>query len=162
MSSLAFTAGAWLWDKYGKALTDKAAGTAKGRWDKFKWKDAAEAYRAKMKKLYGTMQIMGMAEPVPLDDIFTDAYMLDKPTAFGRFDIERLKQLSADPDAPLAHAKRISGLRLVTEKDNLFILGKPGAGKTTFLKYIAVKAAERKLLIKFLFSFPSNDGLIPA
>lgn len=145
MDPLTATAVAWLWEKYGKAVTDKAAGTAKGRWDKFKWKDAAEAYRAKIKKLYGTMQIMGMAEPVPLDDIFTDAYMLDKPTAFGRFDIERLKQLSADPDDPPPQAERINGLRLVGEKGKLFILGKPGAGKTTFLKYIALQAAEQNI-----------------
>lgn len=155
-------AGAWLWDKYGKSVTDKTAGTLKGQWDKFKWKDAATAYRAKVKKLYGTMQIMGMAEPLPLDDIFTDAYMLDKPTAFGRFDIERLKAMYADPNAPPQHAERLNGLRLVVEKDrklvkegetvvtiekdrNLFILGKPGAGKTTFLKYIAVKAAEQTI-----------------
>src|SRR3982751_3620033 len=121
---LAITAGAWGWDKYGKGLTDKAAGAVKARWDKFKWKDAAENYRAKIKKLYGKMQIMGMAEPVPLDDIFTDAYMLDKPTAFGRFDIEFLKHISAkDPTAP-NHAERINGVRLVVEKGNLFILGK--------------------------------------
>lgn len=139
---LAITAGAWVWDKYGKTFTDKTAGAAKGRWEKFKWKDAAEKYRAKIKKLYGTMQIMGMAEPAPLDDIFTEAYLLDKPTAFGRFDIERLKLMSADPDAPPLNAERISGLKLVNRNKNLFILGKPGAGKTTFLKYIAVQAAE--------------------
>lgn len=136
-------AGSWLWDKYGETVAGKTAGATKGRWAKFKWKEAAEKYLARIKRLYGTMQVMGMAEPVPLDDIFTDAYMLDKPTAFGRFDIERLKQMSADPDAPPPEAKRINGLRLVREKDNLFILGKPGAGKTTFLKYIALKAAEQ-------------------
>jgi predicted NACHT family NTPase len=145
ISPLAITAGAWIWDKYSKTVADKTAGAVKGRWDKFKWKDAAEKYRAKIKKLYGTMQIMGMAEPVPLDDIFTDAYMLDKPTAFGRFDIERLKQLSAvDTGAP-PQAERINGLRLVREKGNLFILGKPGAGKSTFLKYIALQAAEQNI-----------------
>jgi predicted NACHT family NTPase len=142
ITPLAITAGAWVWDKYGKTFTDKTAGAAKGRWEKFKWKDAAEEYRKKIKKLYGTMQIMGMAEPVPLDDIFTEAYLLDKPTAFGRFDIERLKQMSANPDAPPPNAKRIGGLTLVKKKKNLFILGKPGAGKTTLLKYIAVQAAE--------------------
>ncbi|HEX8502713.1 MAG TPA: NACHT domain-containing protein [Pyrinomonadaceae bacterium] len=139
---LAITAGAWAWDKYGKSLTDKLASAAKGRWDKFRWNDAAEKYRAKVKKLYGTMQIMGMAEEVPLDDIFTEAYLLDKPTAFSRFDIERLKQASADPAAPPPNAKRVTGLSLVKTNKNLFILGKPGAGKTTFLKYIAVQAAE--------------------
>jgi predicted NACHT family NTPase len=162
LSSLVIGAGAWFWDKYGMALTDKAAGTVKDKWNEFKWKNASEAYRAKIKKLYGTMQIMGMSEPVSLDDIFTDAYMLDKPTAFRRFDIEHLKQMSADPDEIPPQAKRIDGLKLVVEKDtrvvyikdkrvivekdrNFFILGKPGAGKTTFLKYIAVKAAEQTI-----------------
>ncbi len=162
MSSLAFTAGAWLWEKYGETVTQKATDAFnKGRWQKFKWRDAAENYRAKIKKLYGTMQIMGMAEPVLLDDIFTDVYMLDKPTAFGRFDIEHLKQMSADQDLP-PDVKRVNGLRLVVEKykrlvekknkrlfietdRNLYILGKPGAGKTTFLKYIAVKSAEQTI-----------------
>lgn len=132
---------AWAWDKYGQSLTDKALGAAKDGWKKFKWKKASADYRAKIKKLYGTMQIMGMAEPVPLDDIFTEAYLLNKPTAFSRFDIERLKQSSADPNAP-PDAKRVTGLSLVKRNKNLFILGKPGAGKTTFLKYIAVQAAE--------------------
>src|SRR5918911_904273 len=114
ISSLIIAAGAWVWEKYG----------------------------AKIKKLYGTMQIMGMAEPVPLDDIFTEAYLLDKPTAFGRFDIERLKQAATDTDTPPTNAERIGGLALVNRNENLFILGKPGAGKTTFLKYIATQAAE--------------------
>lgn len=142
-TTLAITAGAWLWDKYGETVTGKTADAAKGRWDKFKWNDAAKRYRAKIKKLYGKMQIMGMAEPVPLGDIFTEAYMLDKPTAFNRFDIERLRQLHSASDAP-PNAQRIGGLTLINRNENLFILGKPGAGKTTFLKYIAVQAAEPK------------------
>ncbi|MGA9997362.1 MAG: NACHT domain-containing protein [Pyrinomonadaceae bacterium] len=145
ISSLVIAAGAWVWDKYGKTVTDKTASAAKEKWSEFKWQDAAEEYRKKIIKLYDSMQIMGMAEPVPLDDIFTEAYMLDKPTAFGRFDIERLKQMSADPEAAPPDAQRINGLRLVVEKGNLFILGKPGAGKTTFLKYIAVQAAKQTI-----------------
>src|SRR4051794_34920740 len=107
ISSLVTAAGAWLWDKYSKAVMDKAAREVKEKWSKFRWQDAADRYRAKIKKLYGTMQIMGMTKPVPLDDIFTDVYMIDMPTAFQRFDIARLKQMSADPDT-LLHAKRIN------------------------------------------------------
>jgi hypothetical protein len=44
---LTIAASAWAWDKYGKSLTDKAASVLKGRWDKFRWNDAAEKYRAK-------------------------------------------------------------------------------------------------------------------
>jgi predicted NACHT family NTPase len=136
--------GAWAWDKYGKLIIDSASGAIKEKWKHVKWKTAANAYRAKIKKLHGTMQIMGMAEAVPIDDIFTEAYMLDKPTAFGRHSIEQLKKISADPDAPPPNAKRIGGLALVNRNKNLFILGKPGAGKTTFLNYVAVQAAEQQ------------------
>ncbi len=145
VESLLPLAGAWLWSSYGKRLADKVLQIGKEKWDESKWNAAARAYREKIIKLYDSMQIMGMAKPVPLDDIFTEAYMLDKPTAFGRFDIERLKQMSINPEATPPDAKRINGLRLVVEKGNLFILGKPGAGKTTFLKYIAVKAAEQTI-----------------
>jgi hypothetical protein len=69
------SAGAWLWGKYARSVTDKFASAAKAKWDESKWNAAAEKSRAKVKKLYGTMQIMGMAEPVPLDDIFADAYV---------------------------------------------------------------------------------------
>jgi hypothetical protein len=206
MSSLTITAsaaGAWLWEQFSTPIAARAKGELKERWDQFKWKAAAEAYRKKIKTLHGTMQVMGMPRPVPLDDIFTDLYMLDKPTAFARFDIERLTTMSSDSkDRPVA--ERTNGLRLVVEKGkcnelptegklkralrtvdstvyrafdskvqrtvlalhrieetdksseapsqpkdetggNLFILGKPGAGKTTFLKYIALKAAEQTI-----------------
>lgn len=145
IESLLPPAGAWLWSSYGKSLADKLFSIGKEKWDEAKWNTAAEAYQAKIIKLYDSMQIMGMAKPVPLDDIFTEAYMLDKPTAFGRFDIETLKQKFAERDAPPTGVERINGLKLVTEKGNLFILGKPGAGKTTFLKYIALKAAEQTI-----------------
>lgn len=154
--------GVWLWDKYGKSLTDRAVGAFKSRWEHFTWNDAAEAYRDKIKRLHGTMQIMGMAEAVRLDDIFTDVYMLDKPTAFGRYDIESLKRMSRDPELPPLHAKRINGLRLVRDSSNLFILGKPGAGKTTFLKYLALQAADgniNKIPIVIILRHWADSGL---
>jgi hypothetical protein len=153
---------AWIWDHYGKAVAENAADLIRVRWAKFGWKDASEAYRSKVISLCGSIQIMGMAEPVPLDDVFTDVYMLDQPNAFRRFDIEYLKRMAADSNVP-PYAKRIDGLRLIVQKGkekaepketksgkrklnlkgNIFILGKPGAGKTTFLRYIAIKAAEQ-------------------
>src|SRR6185503_6358376 len=138
-------AGAWLWDKYGKMLIESAASGAKDRWKRFTWDEASKNYRAKVNKLYGTMQIMGMVTSVPLDHIFTDAYILDRPTAFTRFALEKLKNASQYENGPLGNRKRINGLRMVVEKGNLYILGKPGAGKTTFLKYIALKATEQTI-----------------
>jgi hypothetical protein len=56
--------GAWLWEKHGKTITDTAGEKLKERWQQFKWNEASAAYRYKVKKLYGTMQIMGMKSPV--------------------------------------------------------------------------------------------------
>src|SRR2546430_1933185 len=82
---------AWLWGVYGKKLTERVGDAAKEKWEEFKWEKAAEAYRCKIKKLSGTMQIMGMDKPIQINDLFIYANMHDKPTTFGPFDIVRLK-----------------------------------------------------------------------
>ncbi|MBI1877712.1 MAG: NACHT domain-containing protein [Chloroflexi bacterium] len=145
LESIAGAAGAWLWDNYGKAIADQAIGAAKERWAKFNWSQAAEKYRRRVKELYGTTRILGNPKPIPLEGIFTDAYLLDKPTALRRFDMEQLKALAAEGEALQLYGERRSALRLALEEKRLFILGKPGAGKTTFLKYVALQAANGKI-----------------
>jgi len=141
---VAASAGAWIWKNYGKAVTDAAVGAIKEKWEEFKWNEAAERYRLRIGELYGTLRVLGSPTPVSLEGIFTDVFILDRPTAFRRFNITRLRD---DPLALTAGNKRISGLRLITlpGAHRLFVLGKPGAGKTTFLKYITLQAVEGKL-----------------
>ena len=51
MEAITFAAiGAWVWDKYGKSLTDSAGGAVKSKWEKFNWSKAAEKYRDKTKE----------------------------------------------------------------------------------------------------------------
>jgi hypothetical protein len=145
LETIAGAAGAWLWDTYGKAIADQALGVAKERWAKFNWGRAAETYRQRVKDLYGTTRILGNPKPVSLEGIFTDAYLLDKPTALHRFDLEQLKAMAAKRETLQPHGERRSALRLALEEKRLFILGKPGAGKTTFLKYVALQAANGKI-----------------
>jgi hypothetical protein len=82
--------GAWLWDKYGKDIASTLAGKAKERWTRFEWNASAEKYRQRMKDLYSTTRMLGKPDPVSLEGIFTDVYLLDRPTALQRFDIEAL------------------------------------------------------------------------
>jgi NACHT domain len=135
------TAASWAWEKFGKDAMAKATDAAKEKYKEFKWDKAAETYRAKIKTLYGKVQVMGMPEPVALSEIYVDAYVLSKQTAHQRYALEELLNRAIDPEKH-HEAERVGCLKLVREKGNLFILGKPGAGKTTFLKRVAFNAAE--------------------
>lgn len=150
--------GTWLWESYGKdffAWVTKRGSKAVGdqfaqQWEKFDWRPASQRYRIEMSRLYGTMQILGMANPVPLSDIFTDVYILDKPNAWRRHAFEQLNNtLLPEGDVP-NKANRRDALGIVAEKDRIFILGKPGAGKTTLLKHLVHQSLDgniRKLPI---------------
>ncbi len=145
MTTALCTAGKWLWKNYGKQCTDLLATATKKEWEKLDWEELETHYREKMAKLYGTMKLYAMSKPVPLEGIFTDVFLLDKPTAFSRYDISLL-QKDTSP-LPEKQAKRLAGIDLVKQKNSkrLFILGKPGAGKTTFLKYITIQAVHGQI-----------------
>ncbi len=119
-----------------------------------RWQQSAKTYREAILNQYGTLKILGKSEPVPLENIFTDVFILDKPTASRRFDFNKLQTEvpirldTFDKTTP----ERVNGLELVKQGKRLYILGKPGAGKTTFLKYIATQC------VKFLF--PNLLGLV--
>ncbi|AFY32847.1 NACHT domain-containing NTPase [Calothrix sp. PCC 7507] len=78
------------------------------------------------------MRVLNMEQPMRLDEIYTDVNILERVTSRRRLDIEELLQ---DIDKP---QKWFPGLAVVERYDKLMILGKPGTGKTTFLKWLAI------------------------
>lgn len=145
LETIAGTAGAWLWDKYDEVIVNKALDAARTKWIKFNWPKAAKKYRQRVKDLYGTTRILGNPRPISLEGIFIDAYLLDKPTALRRFGLEQLRAIAAEWDLLQPPGDRRSALHLASKEKRLFILGKPGAGKTTFLKYVALQAANGQI-----------------
>ena len=109
-------------------------------WQLVNWEMAARRYAEKIKRDYGIMHIFGQTAPVPLEEIFTNVYVLDKPMAWRRSSITQLQEQYVSRDLPEHGLNRQSGLEVVQEIDKLFILGKPGAGKTTFLKHVSLEA----------------------
>ena len=131
---------AWVWSQYGKDITDKAG---KAVWERLRWEDRALAYGQKVQRLYGTMQVLGQPRPVSLEGIYTAVSLLDRPTALTRYTVEEMQADFTRRGRPRFHTfgkeKRRDGLDIVKGGDNLFILGRPGAGKTTFLKHVALR-----------------------
>lgn len=113
-------------------------------WQNFQWKRAAQTYREKIQEWYGTTRILGKPDAVPLEGIFTDVYIWDKPQAMRYFTVEALE---ADFQRGDSHKglERLDGLVALEQNPRLFILGKPGAGKTTFLKWVALLSAQEYL-----------------
>lgn len=130
-------------------LADKVLGGAKKAlgwgWERAQWAAAQDRYDAQIIKQYGWIRIFGQTSPKPLREVFTDVYMLDKPTALRRFDPDALRKHLWDEDRslPFRYGERLPADQLLSRGTKFFILGKPGAGKTTFLKHLAVREAQR-------------------
>lgn len=80
-------------------------------------------------------------ESEKLEDIFTDVNVLDKISAEQRYSLDHMRE-HFGPRAFRYDEKvqRLPGLEVLKDHNKLFILGKPGAGKTTFLKWSAIQA----------------------
>ncbi|MBD2121994.1 NACHT domain-containing NTPase [Trichocoleus sp. FACHB-262] len=102
------------------------------------------------KERCGTMRVLDMTQPVALtgkQGIYTNVNILEKITGRRRLGIEELLKgcdLEEFDRLGLSRVteKRVSGLTAVERYSKLMVLGKPGAGKTTFLKYLAMQCIE--------------------
>lgn len=92
----------------------------------------------------GTMRVLDIEQPIRLDSIYTSVNILERVTGRRRVDIAELYQ---DYDLEnlerfgwsSSQEKQVSGLEAVERYDKLMILGKPGSGKTMFLKWLAIQ-----------------------
>jgi predicted NACHT family NTPase len=90
----------------------------------------------------GTMRVLDMEQPIGIGDIYTSVNILEKLSGRRRLGLNELLQ-----DCDLenfdrfvlgqVHHERVPGLEAVERYNKLMILGKPGAGKTTFMKRLA-------------------------
>ncbi|MEH2250791.1 NACHT domain-containing protein [Nostoc sp.] len=113
-----------------------------------------EKVKPSVKEKCGTMRVLDMPQPIELTGergIYTNVNILEKITGRRRLDIPELLQ-NCDPEhfdhfgLSRVTEKRVSGLEVVQRYSKLMVLGKPGAGKTTFLKYLAMQCIEGQYL----------------
>jgi predicted NACHT family NTPase len=92
----------------------------------------------------GTMKMLSVSTSVPVDKIYIDLNVLEQPSCTSHFSNWRQefnpdKRQDFDRLGLSPVQKRVEALWAVKEYPKLMVLGKPGAGKTTFLKSLAVE-----------------------
>lgn len=92
----------------------------------------------------GKMRVLEMSQPMGLSDIYTNVNILEKITGRRRKKLAELLQecnLEEFEKFGLGRVteERVPGLSAVEKYKKLIVLGKPGAGKTTFLRYLAIQ-----------------------
>jgi predicted NACHT family NTPase len=111
-------------------------------------KDLVDLVRAKVQdyllKRCGTMRVLDMEQPITLDSIYTTVNILDQVSRNRRLSVNELHDSCGGRDFDrlllgAVKAERVPGLEAVQRHPQLMIWGKPGAGKTTFLKWLTLQ-----------------------
>lgn len=109
-----------------------------------------EKIRGRIQRDCGTIKVLQMTQPLNLtgdDGIYTNLKIRRKITRNRRSSVDDLLQgidlESFDrPNLGEVIEEQVSGLDVVKQHFKLVIWGQPGAGKTTFLKYLAVQCSD--------------------
>ncbi|MBC7970430.1 MAG: histidine kinase, partial [Verrucomicrobia bacterium] len=108
---------------------------------------AAQTYVKKYGDRHGILKVLGMREPMKLEEIYAAVRFLDDRGLRSFESIESLEKAYRqaarrgfqDKDCP-----RQDGLTVANEAQYLMVLGGPGAGKSTFLKRMGLEALKGK------------------
>ncbi len=105
-----------------------------------------ELYREKIKRECKTVKILTMNKPVPLDDLFIKVNTLEGikgrrvKTMQDLLDERPGRSQDFNNFGQVVIEKGVSGEEVVKDNYKVMIWGTAGAGKTTFLKYLAMHA----------------------
>ena len=92
-----------------------------------------------IKRHHSTIKLINQ-QPIPVTDLYVDVYVLEDLAINRYVDPGRIDY---DPEQDRLYmgtrrdAEPQDGIKIAEERDRLLILGKPGSGKSTFLKHLA-------------------------
>ncbi len=106
--------------------------------------EVRQKIHASIQEKCGMMRLLDISQPIGLNDIYTNVNILEKISGRRRLEIADLLKVSTidefeRPGFGKIVQDRVPALEAVQKYSKLMILGKPGSGKTTFLKYVAIQ-----------------------
>lgn len=119
-------------------------------------------YSAHIKSLKADVQhikLLGMPSPAQLVDIYNPARV--STTIRRRLFTDEWIAAGLSANANSNGTKLISGDSYIEEKSRIAILGGPGAGKTTFLRFLALAYADKDIFSKTQLKTPLIPFFIP-
>ncbi|MEA5579638.1 NACHT domain-containing protein [Anabaena sp. UHCC 0451] len=107
----------------------------------------SKQYILNYQKRYNRLRVLGMPQPVNLDDIYTEVQCL-QPDEIGKFEsitaLEKNYRKNGSRRLTNEKSARQDGIKIANQYAHLMILGQPGAGKSTFLRKIGLEALKGK------------------
>ena len=96
----------------------------------------------------GILQLLDINRPVSIDHIYIDVNILEQVSSEQYLEVSAIDSLEPEDVDRFGLGKiaesQIAGLQAVEKYNKLRVLGKPGSGKTTFLKYLAIQCNRQK------------------
>ncbi len=91
----------------------------------------------------GILQLFDISRPVSIDNIYIDVNILDQIASQQWLETGALDKVTPEDVDRFGLGKilesQITGMQAVEKYNKLRVLGKPGSGKSTFLKYLAIQ-----------------------
>ena len=106
-------------------------------------KQTRSQHRDAIQHCCGVLQLLDINHPVEIDDIYVDLNILEAVQNQQWFELAELNNLEPTEfdriGLGLIEQPQVSGMQAVETYSKLRVLGRPGVGKTTFLKHLAVR-----------------------
>ena len=103
-------------------------------------------YISEYYRQYGRLQVLGMRQPIKLEDIYTTVKVLPQSLARQFRDAEGIEKVLRNKQVFYKEKEdKISGIEVANQYCYLTVLGQPGSGKSTLLRKIGLDAIKGTL-----------------